>query len=370
MNYNFTEEEINKILLHSPMVLPNSPKEHGLTGNNIKSYFYDFIRRLMVLLNEHFVLIEKDKASSILSHDTGESSHGDIRKMIEDLVSRDTELGNAIDNHYKEINLAHDDIKAKILSDISAHNLDEYAHRALRADLASVKETAENALNFAQGKSKIYPVKNVSEMLSRLSDDLNIGDKFVLLDKNVPDFTLFEKNSASGTDITSVSEYIPGESYLYNGYLLVASESGIDTSKFVRDEELELLNLIVSQIDMELESSVKSLQNQLNNKESIYTVANESGETVTLQNKTEHNLGLRASASLVLPSDVSEDFECIVNFRSGESPTVFSCEGIIMTQDDCYKGVFTPCKNRIYEINIKNVDGVIIGKVGCCDYAL
>ena len=41
-----------------------------------------------------------------------------------------------------------------------------------------------------------------------------------------------------------------------------------------------------------------------------------------------------------------------------------------MTQDDCYKGVFTPCKDRIYEINIKNVDGVIIGKVGCCDYAV
>ncbi len=375
-NYTFTEEEINKILLHSPMVLPNSPKEYGLKGNNIKAYFYDFIRKLMLLLNEHFVLIERDKAESILSHDTGEVSHSDIRKMIADLVIRDTELGNAIDNHYSQINLAHDDIRAKIASDIAAHNIDKYAHNDLRFEFASVKQTAENALNFAQGKSKIYPVKDVYEMTTKLNDTLNIGDKFVLLDKDVPDFTLFEKNSSQeATDFTQMDillgnvEFLPGESYIYNGYLLVASESGVDTSKFVKDEDLELLNLIVGEIDLELENSVKSIQAQLNNKESIYTVVTESSETVTLQNKTEHNLGLRASAVLALPTEIPDDFECIVNFRSGESATAFSVDSrIIMTQDDCYKGILTPCKNRIYEINIKNVNGFLVAKVGCCDY--
>lgn len=376
MNYQFTEEEINKILLSSPMVLPNNPSEHGLKGESIKSYFYSFIRKLMLLLNEHFVLIERGQAETILNHDTGDLSHEDIREIIRSLMSRDNELGNLIANHYSEINLAHDDIKEKIASDISSHNIDEYAHKSLRFDLASVKQTAENALNFAQGKSKIYPVKDVYEMTTKLNDTLNIGDKFVLLDKNVPDFTLFEKNTdKSGTEFTQVDilmgtvEFVPGESYIYNGYLLVASESGVDTTQLVKRDEYELLSVIVGELDLDIENGIKSLEEKLKAKENVYSVVSESSNNVLLSTKTEHNLGLRTSVNLTLADTIESDFECIVNFRVGAYDTVFNADSrIIFTQDDCYGGVFTPCKNRIYEINIKNVDGILIARVGACDY--
>lgn len=375
--YKFTEEEINKILMSSPMVLPDNPSQYGLKGNNIKSYFYDFIRKLMLLLNEHFVLIERDKAESILNHDENEASHNDIRKIISDLHKRDTELGNMIANHYSEINLSHDEIKAKIASDILSHSIDKYAHNDLRFEFSEVKTMATNALNFAQGKSKIYPVKDVFEMTSKLNDEMNIGDKFVLLDKNVPDFTLFEKNATEGgTVFTHVDllmgsvEFLPGESYIYGGYLLVASESGMDTSMLVKSEDFELLELIVSQLDLELENAVREIENQLAGKENAYQKVAESSESVTLQNKTEHNLGLRASVILNVPNNVNNNFECIVNFHSGESTALFECNGIVFTGDDCTGGKLYPIKNRLYEINIKNVCGTLIAKVGACDYTV
>ena len=377
-NYNFTEEEINKILLSSPMVLPNSPAEYGLKGNNIKAYFYDFIRKLMLLLNEHFILIKKDTDESVLSHDKDGSSHSDVRQILKNLADKDVELGNAISNHYAEINLSHDEIKEKISEDISGHNADKYAHAPLRNDISVARQIAENALNSAQGKTRVYPVKDVYEMTELLSESLNVGDRFVLSDKNVPDFTLFEKNSTEENaisltreDIASGSvELIPGESYLYNGYLLVATESGIDTSLLVKATDFELLELIVSELDRELEASILDIERRLETKEDAHRVVTESAEAVVLQNKTEHNLGLRTKATLILPEEIPDDFKCIVNFRTGECGMEFTFDGVIMTQDDCYGGVLTPCKNKIYEINVKNVDGALIGRVGRSEHTV
>ena len=121
-NYNFTEEEINKILLSSPMVLPQSPSEYGLKGNNIKTYFYDFIRKLMLLLNEHFILIKKDKEESILDHEGNETSHSDIRQILQNLMDKDVELGNMISCHYNEVVSTNNEIKQKIKDDISLHS--------------------------------------------------------------------------------------------------------------------------------------------------------------------------------------------------------------------------------------------------------
>lgn len=376
-NYNFTEEEINQVLLSSPMVLPQSPYKYGLKGDNIKSYFYDFIRKLMLLLNEHFILIKKDKEESVLGHNQSNDSHSDIRQILLNLIDKDIELGNAISSHYSEVVLNNEDIKKKIKDDISSHNTSEYAHQSLRENILSVKQIAENALNSAQGKTKVYPVKDILEMIEKLNESINIGDRFVLSDKNVPDFTLFEKDSTdenaisvTKSEVSSNSvEFLPGNKYLYNGYLLVASESGIDTSLLVKTEDFELLEFIVNELDVELENYVRDIERQIQEKEDIYKVISESNENVVLQNKTEHNLGLRTKVILTLPNETT-DFECIVNFRTGESNAEFTCDGVIMTQDDCYKGVLTVCKNRIYEINIKNVDGILIGKVGACDYAL
>ena len=192
----------------------------------------------------------------------------------------------------------------------------------------------------------------------------------------MPDFTLFEKNTdKSGTEFTQVDilmgtvKFAPGESYIYNGYLLVASESGVDTTQLVKRDEYELLSVIVSELDLDIENGIKSLEDKLKAKENVYSVVSESGDNVLLSTKTEHNLGLRTSVNLTLADTVESDFECIVNFRVGAYDTVFNADSrIIFTQDDCYGGVFTPCKNRIYEINIKNVDGILIARVGACDY--
>ncbi len=375
--YIFSDEEINKILLSSPMVLPNSPQAYGLKGSNIKSFFYDFIRRLMLLINEHFVLIERDKESSISVHNEDTVAHNDIRKMIDNLATKDTELGNAISNHYSEINLAHDDIRAKIDSDILAHENNVYAHEHILFNMAEIKAIAQNALNFASGKSKIIPVKDIYEMTTKLDGTLNIGDKFVLSKKDVPDFTLFEKNSTDENAIafTQVDllfgnvEFLPGESYLYNGYLLVASESGIDTSKFARQVDITSLEDALNQLDLELNTAIDSIIEELTLKENAIKVINETAETVELASKTEYNLGLRTSVTLGLPEEIPSDFECIVNFRSGATATTFdSPDEIIFTQDDCVGGRLYPVTNRLYEINIKSVGGILVAKVGSVDY--
>lgn len=329
--YIFSDEEINKILLSSPMALPNNPSGYGLKGSNIKSFFYDYIRKLMHLINEHFILIENDKDTSISSHNEDVLAHNDIRKMISDL----------------------------------------------KFNIESAMEYSKGAYQLASEKSKIIPVKDVSEMITKLDGSLSIGDKFVLLEKDVPDFTLFEKGSEN-TEATSFTmmdllmgniAFEAGESYLYEGYLLVASESGIDTSNFAKQTDLTSFEDALNQLDLELNKAIDNLIDELTLKEDTVKIVDEDGETVILVNKTEHNLGLRTSAILQLPEGVPSEFECIVNFRSGSTATAFSAPSdIIFTQDDCWQGVFTPYKNRIYEISIKNVDGILIARVGSCDY--
>ena len=375
--FNFTDEEINKILLSSPMVLPSNPTELGLKGNNVKLFFYDFIRRLMLLINEHFVLIERDKEQSIDEHNGEGTSHSDLRGLIENLDVRATELGDAISEHYNDVSGKLENERQKVQAALSDHNNDKNAHVQIRWDISEARSIAQNALDFAQGKSKIIPVKDVFEMTTKLNNNLNVGDKFVLSDKSVPDFTLFEKesNNESATSFTQVDillgnvEFLPGESYLYNGFLLVASESGIDTSLFARQDAIIELNNLITDTEADLRSVMQEIIAELSLKEHSLNSVTETSQTVTLQNKTEHSAGLRTVLSLQLGETVSDDFECIVNFRSGLNPTSFSCdERIILTQDDCYQGVLSPMPNRIYEINLKNVGGVIIGRVGACDY--
>ena len=146
------------------------------------------------------------------------------------------------------------------------------------------------------------------------------------------------------------------------------TESGIDTSLLVKAQDFELLELIVSELDREIEDYALNYERKLAEKEDRYRVISESGENITLQSSVEYRLGLRTSLNLILPTVIPDEFECIVSFRTGENGIEFTCDGVIMTQDDCYQGVFTPCKNRIYEINIKNVEGTLIGKIGTCDY--
>lgn len=335
-----TAEELNKVLLYTASALPDNPSERGMKPREIKAFFYKYISILVDILNEKFNGAENSRTQGLSEHDADELSHNDIRNVLSTLIEKDTELGNLIS------------------SSLAEHNDSDSAHEKITLWLKQLQERIENVNNLASGKSKIIPVKDIYELKSKLSSELNIGDKFVLAQENVPDFTLFEKNSTS-TDAIELSdislmlglELEPGKSYLCNGFLLVATESGIDTSLFAKQAELD------------------NVKTELATKETKKALKSESAETVMLASDTEYNLGLRTSVVLALPEEIPNEFEVIVNFRSGAVATAFDApNSIVFTQDDCYLGRLTPITNRIYEINIKNVGGVLIGKVGCCDY--
>ena len=258
--YIITEEEQETVKLYTARSLPDSPSERGMTPLSIKTFFWKFLEPLFKVLNEHLGKIESGITNAVSEHDAGELAHEYIRKIIKDLQVQVTEL------------------KAlRVDTDVKSHNISVSAHSDIRQAAASALEKAINAYNLASGKAKIFPVKDVSQMLSQLSEGLNIGDKFVLSDKNVPDFTLFEKNSVSEDAIliSDGTEFIPGESYLYNGYLLVASESGIDTSLFAKQSDFS-----------QLEKTSTQLSNRITNNEIKYEELESSKEPFDLENNT------------------------------------------------------------------------------------
>ncbi|MBQ3590167.1 MAG: hypothetical protein II980_06955, partial [Clostridia bacterium] len=61
-----TDEEINQILLSSPMVLPNSPTEAGLKAGAVKELFYKYIRALAKVINIQLVALEQRAREDII----------------------------------------------------------------------------------------------------------------------------------------------------------------------------------------------------------------------------------------------------------------------------------------------------------------
>ena len=333
-----TEQEINQILLSSPMTLPDNPAGAGLKAKGVKEHFYKFIKVLAQVVNAHLEELSEQDEAKINEHNENQNAHTDIRGLISDLLQRDKELSTLI------------------LSTINEHNTSSSAHSNIRAWLQSIDRRVDDTYNLASGKSKIYPVNDVYDVLGMLTDDLNVGDKFVLAKENVPDLILFEKNSTkeaiplSQMELLMGLELIPGKSYICNGYLFVASESGIDTSLFAKKSDLDV-------IEAELEQ-----------KEEKFTQRNENAHVV-LQNKTEHIFGTASRVSVELPSDIDSDFNCLITFCSGASATEFVAPGeIVFTQDDCFGGELFVQSNRIYQIYIEKICGALIGKVYCCDF--
>ena len=174
-----TEEEINKILLSSPMVLPDNPTESGFKAKGIKELFYKYIRVLLGVIDTHLEGLDASTLRQILAHNDEKESHADIRELVRNLGQKDEEIYD------------------QLIATITAHNEDEHAHPFYRGWAEMIQRKVDETYNLASGKSKIYPVSDVWEMLDSLSDKLNVGDKFVLATENVPDFILFEKNSTS-----------------------------------------------------------------------------------------------------------------------------------------------------------------------------
>lgn len=376
-NIEITREEINKILLSSPMTLPESPSKAGLGSGQIKGLFYKFIPLFAEIINTHLNILLSKGEGELTVHNESDLSHTDIRKQIADLILKDVELGNKLNEQisvHNEGTESHPYIASKIQKDISSHNSDVNAHFILRAWLEQLEEKTNETYNLATGKAKIIPVKDAREMLSRLNDGLNIGDRFILSDENIPDFTLFEKDSTSTEaipfsqlDLLTGMTFMPGKSYISNGYLLVASESGIDVSLFAKADEM---NSVKASLEGKAEGyQIEEILEELLKKEYKLELLHNTENAVEVKNGAKHVLGLRTSLELTLPTDVCEDFYSIVTFRSGATPTeVISPQGLIFIHDDCLENELIPVKNRIYELHIRNVEGLLVANSCATDY--
>lgn len=200
--YKITGQELNEILAYSPYALGISPGERGLSGEQIQSFFYGFIKVLAEKLNLHLQDIEKG-----------------LKETLNEAVDN-AEAG--ITEHNKEVS-AHEDIRKAVTA----------------------------AYNLAAGKSRVHPVKNWQEMCTLLlSKSVGVGDLIVIAEKGYPDFAVQAVNTeAQAEDVlffenTENIHIEPGSSYYFEeGKIrLLSLESGIDLNKLVSRDEYNFVN--------------------------------------------------------------------------------------------------------------------------------
>ena len=376
-NFLITEEEINKILLSSPMILPLNPAGAGLKGDYIKELFYKHIRMLAEAINQSLFALDNKRDMDNDSHNGEQSAHPYLLSQLSALKERDIELGNQIASQIKEHNesaSAHTDIREMIVSALDGHNADRDSHPFLYALIEACGEVAHRAYETAIGKARIIPVKDAYEMLESLDSTLSVGDRFILAEENVPDFTLFAKDSTdseaiplSQFNLLMGEELKPGKKYISNGYLLVASESGIDTSLFARAEELNRANTLLE--NKAEKTELIKLATTVDGKENKLMSKTSSEEIILLEDNIKYSLGLRTAITLSLPENIDSNFYSVVTFRSGVAPTELNVNGeLIFAQDDTLYGELIPVSNRIYELYIRVVEGIAIANVCATDY--
>lgn len=207
--YKITSEELNQILMHSPYALSTSPSERGMSGDQIKNFFYDFIRVLTAKLNIHL---------------------GDVGTGIErDILA----------------------VKTMLDSTISSHNVGKNSHEDMRNEITE-------AYNLAKGRSRVHPVADWQGMCDLLlAKDVRVGDFVVIAKSGVPDFVVQEINAEEHEgDIPFYANMKnvhiePGNSYYFiDGKVrLLPLESGIDLRMLIsREEYIASKNEILGQI--------------------------------------------------------------------------------------------------------------------------
>ncbi len=201
--YIITKEEINQILLHSPYALSLAPSKNGMSGEQTKKYFYDFIPVLVEKLNFKMKDVELSEIAN--------------EKMVDEIWEAINTLG---------------------------------------ADIVSAMSKATQAYNLASGKSKVYVWGNVRHLFGDILNSLNneannlrVGDFILITEKGFPDFIVSSspddvKIPPNGYVSVTAENYLDveikeGTAYAFlNGFSLIGIESGIDTSVFATKEEL------------------------------------------------------------------------------------------------------------------------------------
>lgn len=375
--YNITDEEINQTILHSPYSLADSPAKAGLKAMQIKKYFYEFIRFFAEKINIHLSDIDD---TFIESDELIEQ----INQKIEDLIAVDNALGSAIPtkiNAHNASSTAHSNIRSAIDTKISTHDTSSSAHRDMRLNIVQLRDKLNATYALASGKQRVYPSQNILEALEQISHyspTLAPGDLFLVANDSYVDFTVFEAglNSPYPNDIVITYEQVSnkeitleaGNIYFFKGNRLLASNGNLETGLIAKQVDLEELeDSFLENVEL-VASKLSEINNTLSTKQDKLTIVDETAEAITLETGCEYNLGLRTSLALTL-GETTDDLESIVNFRSGAGATSFDAPGdLYFTGDDTLDGRLYPVSNRIYEINIKNVMGVIIARVGACDF--
>ena len=243
--FKLTQEEINKIIMHSPYALADSPAQKGLGAGQIKKYFYDFIRVFAEKINSHLEDVGKEFVSTLELADNMEYA-------FEIAVSGLLDKINKLELTEKE------------------HN--EALSSALEAGLGEVKAQAQSAYNLAAGKSRIIPVGSVRLMLGDLMYEEQVrGDLFIVGEGGVPEFMFCRRSEAAlNGDIPFTEEqylngeitFEPGKYYYFVDAKkqLLTIESGFDTSELVTKAELGdmeiALDYIISAADLYIGGAV------------------------------------------------------------------------------------------------------------------
>ena len=396
--YKISEETVNKILLYTAMALPDHPGEKGMKASDTKKYFYEFIKVLTNAINTELGNIVDGVTSDISAHDVSGEAHSNIRKLISNLVEKDgaidklieslqekdTELGNSIgtkiDVHNQDTS-AHPKIVEALIQKIANHNQYDKAHNDIRLTVSAIESLAIDAYNLARGKSKIYPMYDYGEFIYNVNSEpekYNVGDMFIFDNKQAPDFMLFEKDVefVSGEDDLEITgdylpegfEFEPGQRIVINGIRFVIQESGYDMSKLATDEELKAAREALAELISALNTRADEISTEMQSKENLFAKEESTASEIELETHKEYNLGLITTLVLSLPEDTS-GFECIVNFRTGATALTFDSPGeLVFSGDDAHEGRFYPITNRLYEINIKDVMGILTARVGATDY--
>lgn len=378
-----TDEEINDTILHSPYIMPSSPYERGQGAEQVKKYFYEFIRFFADILNVHLSRIEgeserldasvAEQREDLLSHDVSDLAHqalvGGLREAVSKAVS-------SLNSHDQSEN-AHKALVQSLVTSLTEHNQDQTSHSDIREQISALNELSQNAYNIAMGKSKVVPLECIEDMLEYLDQNQAFsGDVFIFEEENVPDFTYFGQCSSSdGLIVLTYDEYASGsvdikagKSYFYNGKKLVASESGFDISTLARAAELARIETELSEEISGLESRLSNLELLADSHERKKTYVTSTDGKVVLEARTEYDLGLQSALTIALPDVIENDYYSILSFRSGANATELSCdEGIYFSGDDCLNGMLYPITKRLYEINVKRVCSLVIAKVSAVD---
>ena len=394
-NFQISEEQVNRILLYTAQTLPDRPSERGMRASDVKSYFYKFIPVLVKVINDVLSEIQGGVGADIGLHNTDEQAHTCILNLISDLQEEHSALGDAIVNQIETHNcdsMAHEDIRylidecsradsENLRNVMNEHDSSEYSHEYLRGIIEEARGLANDAYNLASGKSAVHPYSSVDAFITAVLEgtSFNVGDVVIFKETNVPDLTVFMKKQESkpngDIELDADMELLEKQSYYLNGYTFVALESGIDTSKLISTDEMQVIfNGFDSRIKAiqayceQLNSLIGKNSAKIDTKEDAHKRVSTTASSITLETFTEYDLGVRTSLSLSLPAETT-GFEAIVNFACRAQASSFDApEEIYFQGDDTLEGHLYPVSNRVYEINIKEVLGTLVAKVGACDY--